>query len=51
VPVLLSRPQYEARRAYPVELEAAEAELIRRRRDAAERKPPAANPTPAEGGR
>lgn len=31
-PVLRSRPEYEQRRAYPAELEAAEAELVRRRR-------------------
>jgi choline dehydrogenase len=34
-PVLRSRPEYEARRLYPAELEAAEAELVRRRRAAA----------------
>jgi choline dehydrogenase len=34
-PVLRSRPEYEARRAYPIELEAREAELVNRRRAAA----------------
>lgn len=34
-PVLRSRPEYEARRVYPVELEAREAELVTQRRRAA----------------
>jgi choline dehydrogenase len=35
-PVLRSRSEYEARRAYPVELEAREAELVTQRRRAAD---------------
>ena len=50
-PVLRSRPEYEARRVYPSELEAAEAELIRQRRAMAHRPTAAPNGTPAEASR
>lgn len=45
-PVVRSRPEYEARRVYPAELEAREAGLIRQRRAAAYRKnePPTGGP-------
>jgi choline dehydrogenase len=45
-PVMRSRPEYEARRVYPAEMEAAEAKLVHQRRAAAYRQvlPPNAPP-------
>ena len=43
-PVLRSSAEYEARRLYPAELEAAEADLINSRRTAAKLTPPGDHP-------
>ena len=47
-PVMRSRPEYEERRVYPKELEAAEAALVWQRREAAYRAPAGAKKQPAE---